>query len=113
MPINNINKIIDITSYSLAQFVNEYLRTNRPELAQEELDTPQEIEQSILAGSTIQENGDINRRSGIRSRTARKWLNRLGYKWRKVQKGLFFDGHKRKAVVEYRKTFLDKMKSLL
>ena len=60
MPINNINKIIDITSYSLAQFLDEYLRTNRPELAQEELDTLQGIEQSILTGSIVQENGDIN-----------------------------------------------------
>lgn len=33
VPINIINKIIGIASYSLAQFVNEYLRTNRPELA--------------------------------------------------------------------------------
>lgn len=33
VPINIINKIIDITSYFLAQFVNEYLQTNRPKLA--------------------------------------------------------------------------------
>lgn len=77
MPINIVNKLIGITSHSLAQFVNGYLRT---ELAQEELDTPEGLKQSILAGNTVRENGDIDRRSGIRSRTARKWLNRLGYK---------------------------------
>lgn len=38
---NNINNIIGITSYSLALFVSKYLRTNRPELVSEELDTPE------------------------------------------------------------------------
>ena len=66
-----------------------------------------------MAGSTVRDNGDVDRRAGIRSRTARKWLNRLGYKWKEVQKGVFFDGHEREDVVEYRKTFLDEMKSLL
>ena len=113
MPINIVNKIIGITSYSLAQFVIGYLQTNRPELAQDELDTPEGLEQSILAGSTIRENGDVDRRAGIRSRTARKWLNRLGYKWKEVQKRVFFDGHERKDVIEYRETFLNEMKSLL
>ena len=113
MPINLVNKILGITSYSLAQFVNGYLQANRPELAQEELDTPEGLEKSILAGSKVRENGDIDRRAGIRSRTAQKWLNRLGYKWKEVQKGVFFDGHKREDVIEYQETFLNEMKSLL
>lgn len=95
MPTKIINNIIGIISYSLALFVSEYLRTNRSELAPEELDTPEELEQSILSSSTIQSDGSIDNRAGIRSRTARKWLNRLGYKWKKVQKGVFFDGHGR------------------
>lgn len=85
------------------------MQANRPELGQEELDTPERLERSILSGSTIRSNGNINQRTGIRSRTARKWLNRLGYKWKEVQKGVFFDGHRREDVVEYRKTFLDKI----
>ena len=113
MPINLVNKILGITSYSLAQFVNGYLQANRPELAQEELDTPEGLEKSILAGSKVRENGDIDRRAGIRSRTAQKWLNRLGYKWKKVQKGVFFYWHKREVVIEYRETFLNEMKSLV
>ena len=113
MPINIVNNIIGITSYSLAFFVNEYLRTNRSELAPEELDTPEELEQSILFGSIIRSDGYIDRRAGICSRTARKWLNRLGYKWKKVQKSVFFDGHEREDVVEYRKTFSSEMESLL
>ncbi len=72
MPINLVNKILGITSYSLAQFVNRYLQANRLELAQEELDTPERLKQSILAGSKVRENGDNDRQAGIRSRTARK-----------------------------------------
>lgn len=40
---NNVNNIISITSNSLALFVSKYLRTNRAELASEELDTPEGI----------------------------------------------------------------------
>lgn len=85
--------MIGITSYTLAQFVSRYLCANRPELGQKELDTPEGLEQSILSGSTVRVNGNVDRRTGIRSRTARKWLNRLRYKWKEVQKGVFFYGH--------------------
>ena len=33
--------------------------------------------------------------------------------WKEIQKGVFFDGHKRKDVIEYRETFLNEIKSLL
>ena len=66
-----------------------------------------------MSGSTVRSDGNINRQARIRSRTARKWLNRLGYKWNEVQKEVFFDGHEQKDVVEYRETFLDEMKLLL
>ena len=49
----------------------------------------------------------------MRLRIVCKWLNCLGYKWKEVQKGVFFDRHKRENMVEYRETFLIKMKSLL
>ena len=75
-----INNMIGITSYFLALFVSEYLRTNRLELAPEEMDTPDELEQSILSGSTIQSDGSIAKRAGIRLRNTRKWLNHLVYK---------------------------------
>ena len=93
--------------------MSEYLRTNRSELASKELNTPEELEQPILSGSTVQLDGSSDRRAGIRSRTARKWLNRLGYKWKEVQKGVFFDGHEQKDMVEYKERFLSEMKSLL
>ncbi len=113
MPINLVNKILGITSYSLAQFVNGYLQANRLELAQKELDTPEGLEKSIFEGNKVRENGDIDRRAEICSRTDRKWLNCLGYKLKEVQKEVFFDGHEREDVIEYRETFLNEMKSLL
>ena len=102
-----------ITSYSLAQLVGEYLHTNCSELRSNEIKTQEELEQSILCGSTIQADGTVDCQAGIRSRTARKWFNRLGYKWKEVQKGVFFDGHEREDVVDYRELFLDNMKALL
>ena len=92
--ISNINNLLGVTSYLLAQFVHEYLQIHQPELAGHEQDTQEELEQSILCGGITQSDGSVDRRIGIRSRTARRWLNRLGYKWKKVQKGVFFDGHK-------------------
>lgn len=50
---------------------------------------------------------------GIRSRTARRWLSRLGYKWQDVKKGVFLDGHEREDVIEYRRKFLEEMKEML
>ena len=113
MPINIVNNIVGITSYSLALFVSEYLRTNRSKLAFEELDTSEEPEQSILFCSTIRSDGSIDQQAAICSRTIRKWLNRLGYKWKEVQKSVFFYGHERENVMEYIETFLSEMKSLL
>ena len=55
-------------------------------------------------------NGTIECCIGIRSRIARKWLNRLGYKWKDIQKGVFFDGHKHKDVVEYQGIFREEIK---
>lgn len=48
MPINNINKIIGVTFYSLAQYVGEYLRQHQPELARNKIDTQAALEESIL-----------------------------------------------------------------
>ena len=48
----------------------------------------------------------------IRSRTARKWLNRLGYKYRHIWKNVFTDGHKRPDVIENRRHFFEVMEEL-
>lgn len=48
----------------------------------------------------------------IKSRTARKWLHRLGFEYKDVKKDVFVDGHKRSDVVEDRERFLKKMEEL-
>lgn len=100
----------DITSYKLAQFVKEYLHCNRSESITSGFQ--EELEDSILAGGIISEDRTVDRRKSIQSRTARKWLNQLGYKWKNVQKRVFTDGHERPDVLEYKETFLAKMAAL-
>ena len=38
----------------------------------------------------------------LTSRTAARWLRRLGYKYKEVKKGIYKDGHEREDVVTYR-----------
>lgn len=67
----------------------------------------------ILCSSIIRLDGHVNQQIGICSKTAKKWLTCLEYKWKKVLKGIFFDGHEQKNVIEYRTTFLNEMQALL
>lgn len=48
----------------------------------------------------------------IRSRTARKWLNKLGYTFRLVGRNVFIDGHERPDVIKARTDFLHTLKDL-
>lgn len=38
----------------------------------------------------------------LKSRTAANWLNKLGYRYKEVKKGIYKDGHEREDVVTYR-----------
>jgi hypothetical protein len=50
---------------------------------------------------------------GISLPTARRWLHREGFRYISHKKGLYFDGHDRADVVDYRQNgFLPKMKAL-
>ena len=48
----------------------------------------------------------------ITPRTARKWLHKLGFSVTSTKKGLYFDGHERDDVIEYRKIYLRKIEVL-
>jgi hypothetical protein len=53
------------------------------------------------------------RGTGLSSRTARRWLYKLGWRRTELKKGVYMDGHERPDVVEYRNTvFLPLMASL-
>jgi hypothetical protein len=104
--------VIGLSSYKLAQFVSEYVRKNRPDLGEEVADVA-DVEDNIVAGGeTTAGQTDIRKKPGIRARTARKWLRRLGFRWQEVRKGVFIDGHERPDVVEHRKQFVDKIEEL-
>ena len=79
----------------------------------QKIDTQERLENSIFASGITCIDGLVDWQSGTQSRTARKWLNQLGYKWQNVQKEVFTDGHKQPDVIEYQKTFLEKMSVLL
>ena len=48
----------------------------------------------------------------ISGETARRWLHSLGFRQVNHQKGIYFDGHEREDVVEYRKSFVEKLEEL-
>lgn len=39
-------------------------------------------------------------------RTAQRWLKYFGWRYGKIKKGMYIDGHEREDVVQYRKEFL-------
>jgi hypothetical protein len=93
------NGVTGINSYKLAQFVNNYvIQVQDRQDLQENLGSVDRIERTILSGGATDEQ---TKTSGIRSRTAWRWLKRLGYNWQDVKKGVFLDGHERDDVVEY------------
>ena len=78
-----------------------------------ELEDAEEVEN--LVGETFKElqkeeedmrEKRVSRKVSIQARTAREWLNRMGYRWKSVSKGVYVDGHERDDVVEYRKWFV-------
>ena len=46
----------------------------------------------------------------ISERTARRWLAGLGWRYGKMKKGMYIDGHEREDVVEYRRGFVSRWK---
>lgn len=48
----------------------------------------------------------------IKSRTARKWLHKLGFQYKDIKRDIFIDGYERPDVVEDRQKFLRIMKDL-
>ena len=83
------NITIELNSYNLAQFVNEFLeRTHNQSGSQ----TVMEIEETIecIDIQDAEHPDECQKKEGIRCRTARRWLKKLGYSWREVKKWVFF-----------------------
>jgi hypothetical protein len=56
----------------------------------------------------------LNLKKPISERTARRWMYRISYRWKREPKGQYKDGHEREDVVEFRQNvFLPAMSKLL
>ncbi|KAI1002517.1 hypothetical protein K3495_g5683 [Podosphaera aphanis] len=65
---------------------------------------------SYRLGSYLNQRTDCVK--NIKLRTARNWLNQLGFKYSDKKKDVYIDGHKRPDVVEYRMRFFTEMDNL-
>jgi hypothetical protein len=97
-----------LSSYKLVQFLHEYIQENCPDI-RDFCGSPEDVQDVICLGRKKPR----RKRAVISSRTARRWLNQLGFSWRDIRKGVFFDGHERDDVVEYRRKFLEDVYDML
>ena len=61
--------MIGVNFYFLTKYIGEYLRQHQHELARNEIDTQDALEEFILCESTIREDSIINYQVGICSKT--------------------------------------------
>ncbi len=87
--------------------MSEFITENRPDIRRF-CSSADDIEEVISSSFGHPQ----SKKAMIKSRTARRWLNKLGFSWRDVKKGVFLDGHERDDVVEDRKKFLKIMDEL-
>lgn len=106
---NAINKTKQekLTSEVIARAVKEYLQSEAAgNVVQETLNHIMECHSIGAAGS------NANLAIRYSSRTARRWLAKLGFEYRSVRKGVYVDGHEREDVVAYRAEFLSRLQEL-
>jgi hypothetical protein len=59
------------------------------------------VQESLFPGTGINKTISIS--------TVRRWLNILGYHYQQQKQGIYYDGHEREDVVEYRRIFLSEI----
>ena len=92
-------------AYRLAQVVGDYLESKQA------ADVVEQILISAESSGTAEKS--IPRSTRIRARTARRWLNKMGFSYGTVRKGVYVDGHEREDVKDYRNNvFLPKWREL-
>lgn len=93
--------------------MEEYLYIQQLKLVHTKINTQDGLKKSILYENIIQADNTSNWQAGISVKSAKKWFNHLGYKWKYIQKIVLFNKYKQKNIVEYYKTFLKEIKSFL
>lgn len=66
------------------------------------------VNNTLLPNSTLSSGAPRK----ISVEVARRWLHDMGFKVRRITKGIYYDGHEREDVVEAREEFLKTMTSL-
>ena len=110
------NYKIGISSYKLAQFVSKFIKTRRPGFYSHD-NFPNQLHCAMIEEDDGEDENSVessnrSEMTVIKPRTARIWLNKLGYQYTYIKKGVFLDGHERPDVVEYRAQFLKKVEAL-
>ena len=70
------------------------------------------IEENDGENENSVESNNRSEKTVIKPRTAYIWLNKLGYQYTDIKKGVFLDGHEQPGVVKYRAQFLKKLEAL-
>lgn len=112
------NRIIGMSSYKLAQFVSSFVENHRSGFFSSSMSTTQ-IYNGMISDTETPDSANTSSTGPektpptvIRPRTARLWLNRLGYRYTDIKKGVFLDGHERPDVVQDRHYFLTELEKL-
>ena len=66
------------------------------------------VNDDLLPNSTLE--ASAPRRISVE--VARRWLHEMGFKVRRITKGIYYDGHERDDVIDHRKKFLGEMSTL-
>ena len=95
----------EVTSQTLAAAFGEILKEveNIPEVERLVRETFERVRDEEV--ERIEKGQE--RKVSLQARTAREWLNKMGYRWKSIKKGIYIDGHEREDVVQYRDKFLD------
>jgi len=101
-----------LTSQRLAREVGKYLLSDDHEQAV--LQDIRELQEIVVEGEEDSGNRAAKyKRKFIRARSARRWLRQLGFQYKDVWKGIYYDGHGRLNVIEYRNEFLEHIEQQL
>jgi len=103
-----------VTSHRLAQAITTYWATGNLPLEETEcVSAPLPLVGSINPPLVVPEMRQDAVEKVLTSRTAARWLNQIGYKYKECKKGVYKDGHERADVVTYRQdVFLPALEDL-
>lgn len=103
---------VDVNAHGLVEAVTRYWNNTDWSNADENgTDSSDETEENIEALHdhrvrdtllSLHELDDNPDNWSLSSRAAVNWLHRLGYNYKQVKKGLYYDGHEDPEVIEYR-----------